>query len=205
MEPFAEGRAARGSVLVVDDEPLVASTFVRWVHARGWQALLATSVATATALLSEQLGGLILDVYLPDGSAFDIIEAAARFPELPPILVVTGAGDAQTVNRAQRLGCEYACKPDLRESVRAFLDRCARRPLGVDDVVAEIAKRHDLTPAQTVLVRAAIESSAHEAIAQKLDVTLNTVKKHIRGVLRKTHASSVEQLVSPLRSRLLRR
>ena len=39
-------------------------------------------------------------------------------------LVLTGAHDAASINRAHRMGAGYACKPDASENIQCFLDRC---------------------------------------------------------------------------------
>jgi DNA-binding CsgD family transcriptional regulator len=75
----------------------------------------------------------------------------------------------------------------------------------VEDVVAHISTRHNLTPAQRRLIDAALESSSHETLSERLGISTNTIKTHVRHILARTGAESLEQLVSELRTAALRR
>jgi two-component system OmpR family response regulator len=195
-----------GAILVVDDEPNVAEGFTRDVYEAGWRPVVANSLHDAAAYLDEPLTGMIVDVFLPDGSGLTLIrEARAKKPRLP-ILMVTGAHNSEIANEAHLLGVEYACKPGLRANVVAFLARCAPSAIErVSELLLEIEQRYTLTPAEVRLVGAAIEKSAHDRLARVLCVSANTVKKRVAGVLEKTGAATLEDFVAPLRSRALHR
>jgi PAS domain S-box-containing protein len=77
------------------------------------------------------------------------------------------------------------------------------RPL--DTLVEAFAARYNLPPAQCRIVHAAAESSVHEVICDRLDISKNTLKTQIRRILDRTGADSLEALVAPLRTAALRR
>lgn len=63
-----------GSILVVEDDGALARTMTRNLHARGYTARAASTVAEAAALAAEERPTLILlDIDLPDGSGWDIL------------------------------------------------------------------------------------------------------------------------------------
>jgi DNA-binding NarL/FixJ family response regulator len=203
-----ERRATRvlGSILLVENELQTARSFSRWIAAKGWEIQTARDVASAWAALSSSFRGLVVDLSLPDGSGFDVIARARESQPDLPVLIVTGCVDSSAINRAQRLRAEYACKPDVAENVRAFLDRCRHAPsTQLTTLVANLSARYGLTPAERRLVLAAAESATHGSLEKRLGVSVNTLKTQIRVVLRRTGAHSMEDLVTPLRALAMRR
>ena len=202
---MAGERALRGTVLIVEDEPIVGRTFARWVESKRWGSRLAGTKADAVRALDVDLSGLIVDVNLPDGSGLDVADVARARARWVPILVVTGHHDSSTVNRAQTLGAEYAMKPDLLPSFTSFLERCAwPGPRGRAAIVAMLRRNHRLSPSESRIVAAAIESSSHEWLVQVLGVSPNTLKTQIRSLLSKTSGRSLESFVAPHRALALR-
>lgn len=199
-------RGSLGLILVVEDEPLVARALSRSILAAGWEVRSAASVQSSRVALKERFDGALVNLGLPDGSGFEVIDAARHRQRGVPILVLTGGGDTANINRAQRMGVEYACKPADAENVRCFLRRCetARRER-LDDLVATVIARHGLTPAESRIVHAAVECATREAISEALGVSFNTVKTHVQAVLVRTGAASLEELVAPIRRVALRR
>jgi DNA-binding NarL/FixJ family response regulator len=199
-------RGSPGLILVVEDESLVARALSHWVLAAGWRVRTVASVQSSRVALNERIDGALVDLGLPDGSGFEVIDAARRRQHDVPILVLTGGGDTASINRAQRMGVEYACKPADAENVRCFLRRCetaSRRRL--DDLVATVIARHRLTPAESRIVRAAVECATREALSETLGLSFNTIKTQVHAVLVRTGAASLEELVAPIRRVALRR
>lgn len=186
------------TVLVVADDGFVAHLLVQCVQKRGLRAHVETSVRASLGAL-DRPSAVIAELALPDGSGFDVVEAARC-----PCLIVAGSTAPDHINRAQRLGVEYACKPAPLENIERFLERVTRVPHSAA-LVADVGQRHHLTPAQSRLIAAAMESAAHDALAERLGVSPNTIKTQVRGILARTGAASLEALVSGLRAAALRR
>jgi signal transduction histidine kinase len=89
--------AARGaSVLVVDDEPLVAELLLDALQDSGLGGRVVGSVAEAVrAVESEAVRALIVDVRLPDGNGVDFVRRALELrPELAGhVALITGSGE----------------------------------------------------------------------------------------------------------------
>jgi DNA-binding CsgD family transcriptional regulator len=66
--------------------------------------------------------------------------------------------------------------------------------------VSELASRHALTPAQTEILTAAVRGIDRTSIFAARQVSENTHKTQVRGILRKTHTLSLGEL----RDRVLR-
>lgn len=90
--------ATAGTVLVVDDEPLVAELLLDALNESGHPCRVVGSVAEALAAVQEgPLRALIADVRLPDGSGVDLASRALMLrPELVGhVALITGSGDAR--------------------------------------------------------------------------------------------------------------
>jgi DNA-binding response OmpR family regulator len=90
-------------VLVVEDDPALSELLVRSLHAARFTTDVAGDVAEAKRLLSR--GGyavLVLDLMLPDGMGFDVLDFI-KVGELPPLnIIVITAADRSLLTRLDR-------------------------------------------------------------------------------------------------------
>jgi CheY-like chemotaxis protein len=118
-----DGAAARGRVLLVDDEPTLRRLFRRTLLKAGHEVVEAANGTTAIALAQDgAFDAVVSDIRMPD---MDGIELLRRLHELAPdlpVLLVSGSPDL--IDRLDGLpygAFEYLTKPlpldDLRESV----------------------------------------------------------------------------------------
>jgi len=197
-------------LLVVEDEPLIADSLVRALRAVR-EVELHNSVRDATAALQsgKTWAAAILDVGLPDGSGLALLGLARQLFPLLPVLVLTARDDVATINEAHRLRAEFACKPfDLHEVVRFAKDALAFEHVSEERVVeiAEaLARECHLTPKEVVIVKATLTYRNRTEVLAELGVTENTMKSHVRSVLRKTGHDSMQSLSRALLRDALRK
>jgi putative two-component system response regulator len=118
-----------GRVLIVDDDQAVARFLSRLLTADGHQVTVAHSSAAALATVAEQPPDLIvLDLGLPGMGGLEVCRRlkAHSASQLVPVLVLTGAGDADSRVGAWEAGAdEYLTKPvrpaDLTARVRSLV------------------------------------------------------------------------------------
>lgn len=99
-----------GTVLVVDDEPVVLRLMTRILHRAGYQVVPARDGSEAPALAKAAHGGVdvaILDVTVPPGGAVATMQVLRR--EHPGLGMVLTSGDA------------------LSPAQRTFLEQCGGR------------------------------------------------------------------------------
>jgi DNA-binding NarL/FixJ family response regulator len=186
-------------VLVVEDERLIAAGMQRAL-----QALIGVKLVSTVAAALDQLSpdhewsALIVDVGLPDGNGLDVARAARAALPLLPIMILTGRDDHATINEAHRVGADFRCKPvDAREIVQfvqeaqSFADIPEER---LTQVVDEMALECALTPRETNLVHAALLDVSRQELLARLGVSENTLKSHVKGVLKKTGHDSMHSL-----------
>lgn len=116
------------SVLVVDDEPVVAAGHAEYVQRVPGFALVgvAGSVADALRILGRVPVDLVLlDLNLPDGHGLDIVRRLRAGGHPADILTITAAREVDLVRAAVSLGVvSYLLKPftftDLRDRLHAY-------------------------------------------------------------------------------------
>ncbi len=89
----AAATQSRGDILLVDDDEAMLDVMQRQLSREGLSSRTAVSGREAVELArSETPGVLVLDVGLPDGDGYDVVEALRREPRLSriPLLVYTG-------------------------------------------------------------------------------------------------------------------
>ena len=111
------------SILIIEDEPALATALARVCQRLGWRAeLRASGNAGLRALASGNFDLAILDIGLPDLSGLEVLEKArARAPHLP-VIIITAHGKLENAVAARKLGAAaYLVKPlDLREIERTL-------------------------------------------------------------------------------------
>ncbi|MDP9026206.1 MAG: response regulator [Actinomycetota bacterium] len=101
-----------GRVLIVEDEPDIAGLLCRYLERAGYAVLVASTVAQALTLARTGSPDLItLDLVLPDGDGFAVLEALKNDPTTAgiPVLVVSAMDES---GPARLLGAvDYLRKP----------------------------------------------------------------------------------------------
>lgn len=118
-------------VLIVDDEPLIRLGIrndlsgMESVHVAGESGSVAEAVA---ALRSTRFDLVLLDVQLPDGTGFDVIQEIG--PQHMPTVVFVTAYDKYAIQAFEVNAVDYLLKPfddvRLRESIVRAQERLAR-------------------------------------------------------------------------------
>ncbi len=128
-------------ILLVDDEPALLCMLLSILKNDGYiHIATAASVREALAVCgSFQPDLAVLDVMLPDGSGFELMEALKKTSDFP-VLFLTARGDAEDKFRGLGLGADdYIVKPflpkELTLRIGAILKRCYRE----EDPVMELA------------------------------------------------------------------
>ena len=116
-----------GRVLLIEDEPNIATAIAFLLQRDGWRVSTHCDGASAMDAVARHVPDVVvLDVMLPGKSGFDIL-GAIRGGERPdlPVLMLTAKGQRQDRERAEALGVSrFMTKPfsnrDLVEAVRAL-------------------------------------------------------------------------------------
>jgi len=194
-----------GCFLVIDDEPIATRSIAR-VLGRFGEVTTASSASEATALVRAcpAWSGLVIDLWLPDGSGLDVLASLREHLPLAPAVLLSGDMAPEAVNAAFALDARCLCKPCPTEHLRQFALEAlmAQReiPGRIVKAVRDLATRHALTPAQTEILLSVVRGIDRASIVASRHVSENTHKTQVRGILRKTRTLSLGEL----RDRVLR-
>lgn len=113
-------------VLVVDDEPLARRRVTRLLRQVPWVAAVeeAANVREALEVLTRaQPGIILLDIQMPGGSGFDLVE---QLPSPAPVIVFITAFDDQARRAFDARAIDYVTKPIEPGRFHAALERARR-------------------------------------------------------------------------------
>jgi DNA-binding response OmpR family regulator len=101
------------SVLVVEDDGLIAASLIRALTAKGYVATGCASVAEAIAALDAARPDLVLlDLGLPDGEGADVaLHAARHHPSVPVIVLTARDTEIDVVLSLEAGAVDYVTKP----------------------------------------------------------------------------------------------
>ena len=114
--------------LVVDDDKNSQRALATLVAEQGFAAHTAGSLREARGrLLAEPPDVVLLDLILPDGTGFDLIQDLKEQTDRAEIVVITGHSSVGTAVEALRCGaCDYLTKPIDAARLRTMLANLAR-------------------------------------------------------------------------------
>jgi two-component system response regulator AtoC len=130
------------TLLIIEDEQLLAKELARHFRSAGWEVVLAATLSEAeTLLVAKNLGPLVVlsDLSLPDGKALDLLDAVrgAKVGASGEWVFLTAYGSIPDSVRALRLGAydflEKPCPPDRLDLVVAGAARSARAQQRIAD------------------------------------------------------------------------
>ena len=122
------------SVIVVDDEPMLAKFIQSYLSFEGFQVRLAGNRAEVVAEFRKQPVPdlILLDVMLPDADGFDILLRLRQHPALKnvPVIMLTGKATRESVIKGLASGADgYVTKPFEADT----LMRAVRTVMGLPD------------------------------------------------------------------------
>lgn len=117
---------------LIEDDRLLNESLALLLEKEGYQIYKGYSVADGFKLLNNGLDLMILDVTLPDGLGFSIIERAKAVP----VIFLTARDEEADMIRAYERGCEdYIVKPFSAEILKRRIQVVLRRNASDGDVL----------------------------------------------------------------------
>jgi DNA-binding response OmpR family regulator len=134
------------SILIVDDEPLLAEVLKDELESAGYHTVCAASANEALAEIARGTIDLVLsDVRMPFVSGVELLTSIrARWPERPYVILMSGLTDTQTMaalaSGAQAVLGKPICCDELRCTVAELLEGPKERsaPPGFDRGSADV-------------------------------------------------------------------
>jgi DNA-binding NtrC family response regulator len=120
-----EGPAARGRILIVDDEEVISGTLHEFLQGERFEVATAADMPGALALVESFGPDVVLcDVQLPGGDGLTVLERSLRIRPETLFIMITAYATVENAVAAFRRGAQdYLMKPVLFEDLLAKLDR----------------------------------------------------------------------------------
>jgi DNA-binding NarL/FixJ family response regulator len=196
--PCVYGSALMTKLVIVDDHEALREGLVALLQHGGLEVVgAAGNVAAGVDLVDHAEPDVaIVDIQLPDGSGIDLTrQLLARRPDLGVILY-TGDSDAELLYDGLDSGARgYALKAGSMDELMAAIERVAGGGSYVDPRLDRIllsprATAHvpQLSPREREIMHLMAEGMTAEAIGDKISVSVETVRTHVRNVIRKLQA-----------------
>jgi DNA-binding response OmpR family regulator len=137
--------AASGTVLVVDDEPMVREVVARYLQLDGFEVKEAADGAQAAGWLAGHRPDLVvLDIMLPGTDGLTILRQLRATAEVPVILLTARAEEVDRVLGLELGADDYVVKPfsarELVARVRSVLRRSTATPPSGDGAVLDFGE-----------------------------------------------------------------
>lgn len=187
-------------ILCLEDDPHFSRMLRRAYRSHAIDVVDSAEVSRAR-IRDRAYGAWLLDIRVPDGSGLDVLEWARGRGDQTPALVMTGLTDATLADRAEDLGAEFFCKPCSKAQLDDFIERAGAlepEPMLLMRSVHEFAATLALHPRETAVLFALARGVARAGLPAELGLSSNTVKTHVRALLRRTQHESVGDLVRTL-------
>jgi len=196
-------------VVVVEDDAALRSAITRVVGGWGASVTGAGTAADARTLLEEPpLPELVIvDVRLPDESAFGLLDVISRLSPAPVVLAMSGkASPEEAFLLAQKGVRAYLPKPFSIEELTSVVEAALRELPSLEPLVTALVGRVPMRELQRevrrVMVREALAQSegSRSGAARLLEVSRQAVQQAVRQDVpaREPRAETIEKPVSAL-------
>ena len=181
------------TILICDDDKDIVSALDIYLTSEGYRTLKAYNGREAIQAVEQNEVHLILmDVITRDGE--NGLDAAARikraFPQIK-IIIVTSMPECSYLKRAKEIGVEsFWYKEEQRESLLDVMERTMNGesvyPGASPELTLGMASSYQFTERELDILREITSGDTNQEIADRLNMSVATVKTHILNMLEKT-------------------
>ena len=186
----------KASILIVDDEESIRISLKSLFEKENYKAETADSASIALEKLDKSNYDLILtDIMMEEETGIDLLKAINKNYSNTAVLLMTGYASMDTAIEAVRLGAlDYLIKPISKETLLFNIGRCLEinrikknqnSTNAPENFLTILPQTKNLTQKEIIVYRHLIAGMPNKSIAEELNVTLPTVKFHLKNIYKK--------------------
>ncbi len=190
-------------VLVVDDQYVVRELFAYCISTSDKyviSASLKSASLTESYLENNKIDLVIMDIVMMDGSN-GLVEAEKikkKYPNIK-IIVITSLIDGEILNKARSIGIDSFWHKEIsKDTIIEIMDKTMAGehiyPSNIPGVMIGDVSSDELTEKELEVLRLMTRGYSNTVIADKLFISENTVKTHIKHMLQKTGCNNRTEL-----------
>ncbi|HET6897197.1 MAG TPA: response regulator transcription factor [Vicinamibacteria bacterium] len=191
-------------ILCVDDHPLMRDGLKALIDDQPGMRVVAEAVSGGDAIRSfreHRPDVTILDVRLPDMSGIEVLIAIRKeSPDARVVMLSTFEGDVEARRALQEGAAGYFLKTmpleALVEAIRQVHAGKRSVPLEVADRLAQHLDEDPLTPREITVLQQVAAGARNREIGERLSLSEQTVKFHVKHILEKLGATDRTQAVA---------
>jgi DNA-binding NarL/FixJ family response regulator len=194
--------------MIADDHVAVRAGVVRLIQGTEIEMVCQAETCEQTVefALTCQPDILLLDLRLADSDGLLALEQIKLANPRLPVLIFSASEELKTMALARKMGAlgfvvKGATRDELLKSIRRVAaGKSAWTPRQIRKVVCRSAAaalaahdRNPLSPREMVVLGKVLEGLANEAIAENLQIDIETVKQHVKHILKKLYVEDRTQ------------
>ena len=191
-------------ILCVDDHPLFRegiATVVAYQKDMQLVAMAATAKAAVEEFKIHQPDVTLMDLRLPDMSGISAVASIRTdFPEARIIMLTTFEGDVEVQHALAAGACGYLLKSTPREELIEVIRKIHSGRKHLASVVADNLAEHfgsdSLSERENDVLKCMAEGDRNRDIGERLSISEETVKVHVRHIMYKLGAKDRTQAVA---------
>ncbi len=189
------------TIFVVEDDKGVREALDGLLRSAGYHVQLFDS---AREFLLQRnpldIGGVILDVQMPEMSGLDLQQQMIEANIQIPTIFITGHGDIRMSVQAIKAGAvEFLTKPidhlKLLDAIESSMEKIQSELLEKKELTGLRQKYNSLTPREREVLQLVVTGLLNKQIAADVGISEITVKIHRGNAMRKMEATSLAELV----------
>jgi DNA-binding NarL/FixJ family response regulator len=188
---------AKIRILVIDDHPILREGVAALIGTQSDMEVICEAGTGRDGLeaFREHAPDITLvDLSLPDMNGIDIIQDARKHtPEARIVVLTTFGGDAQVLRALKAGASGYLLKATLRHELIECIQKVHTGSRHIPGEIAQELAQHagaaQLTEREIDVVRLIASGCSNKIVADRLFISEETVKGHVRNILTKLKAN----------------
>ncbi len=158
---------SKGKVFIVDDDPIVRDSLLKWFDSEGYHTNAASSARDAlTGLDIGRWDVALVDIKMPGMDGIELQEKLKDIDPALPVVIMTGYASVDTAVRAMKNGAyDYITKPFDPEDLERLVSRAIEHHRRSAEATALRQELEELRPAQNMIGESAAMRKVKEQIA----------------------------------------